>query len=224
MRAWEFAKIDYIKTKQQMVMLPVLLLVIVTIMEISKEGNVNGVTLFCYMIFMMTIFSTQAFGACRQQESGFLRLLPADTRDRVAGRFLYGFTMMGIAAGMGIGTQIIYRARGYAATSLDFPLCLIGFALGMLIMTAEFVFFYLFGENQGQQLLGIVRTLPGMCFFFATANLSSAIMEEPEKIAYIMQNIGSWLRVLAWGSAVLSMVVFLAAIELCVKVTEKRDY
>lgn len=224
MRAWKFAKIDYIKTKQQMIMVPILLAVVVMIMGISKEGNFNGVTLFCYMVFMMTIFSTQAFGACRQQESGFLRLLPADTRDRVAGRFLYGLSLMGIAVMLGIAAQLVYRTLGYAGSGLDLPFCLIGFALGMLIMTAEYVFFYLFGENQGQNLLGIVRTVPGMCFFFISANVSSELMEEPEQMHYIVQKIGSQLRMFGWISAALSMVVFLAAIEVCIKVTEKRDY
>lgn len=225
MRAFNFMKIDYIKTKTQMILVPLMLLFVAMIMMApdSDVSSYSAVVPFCYMVFMMTIFSASPFGSCRREESGFLQLLPASTWDRVIGRFFYGISLMLIAAAMGVGAMAAYHMMGFTIGRMDIPICMMGLAAGILIMTAEYVFFYLFGENKGANLLGIVRTIPGMCMFFVTANVYKAMMREPDQAARIMQGIGSRLTLIAGGSVTLSVMILAAAIVLCVKVTEKRD-
>ena len=225
MKALHFLKIDYVKTKQQMLFTPVFLLLIVIIMIVpdSDIREYSAVVPFSYMVFMMIIFSCSPFGSCRSEETGFLQLLPATTRDRVAGRFLYGMSLIMIAVVLGAGALAAFRLFGFQSSAMDIPLCLIALAVGIFIMTAEYVFFYLFGEKTAQNLLGIIRVLPGMCFFFVTANLSKEIMKEPEKLQQFMETVGRNLNLIGGIALAASLIMFVAAIGLCAAITDKRD-
>lgn len=226
MKALKFMKIDYIKTKQQVLFMPVFLLLIAVIMMApdSDVPNYSAVMPFCYMIFMITIFSTTPFGSCRREETGFLQLLPATTWDKVAGRFLYGVSLIAVAIVFGIAAVGIYRILGFEISAMDIPLCMIVLAVGILIMTAEYIFFYLFGENTSQSLLSIVRTVPGMCVFFVSANLSKEIRKDPEKMFQIMQVVGEHLMTIGWVSIAVAVAALIAASVFCAKVTDKKDY
>lgn len=225
MKAFKFMKIDYIKTKHQMLITPLFLLAIVVIMMApdSDIKEFSAVVPFCYMVFMMIVFSCSPFGSCRREETGFLQLLPATTWDRVAGRFLYGISLIMIAAVLGIGAMGIGQMFGIRISALDVPLCLVALGIGILIVTAEYVFFYLFGENTAQNLLGIVRVLPGMCFFFISANLSKDIINDPDKVQQFAETVGRHLNMIGGISVVISLIMFVAAIWLCAAMTDKRD-
>ena len=226
MKALKFMKIDYIKTKQQVLFMPVFLLLIAVIMMApdSDVPNYSAVMPFCYMIFMITIFSTTPFGSCRREETGFLQLLPATTWDKVAGRFLYGVSLIAVAIVFGIAAVGIYRILGFEISAMDIPLCMIVLAVGILIMTAEYIFLYLFGESTSQSLLSIVRTVPGMCVFFVSANLSKEIRKDPEKMFQIMQVVGEHLMTVGWVSIAVAVAALIAASVFCAKVTDKKDY
>lgn len=225
MKALHFMKIDYVKTKQQMLFTPVLLLLVVIIMMApdSDIREYSAVVPFSYMVFMMIIFSCSPFGSCRREETGFLQLLPATTRDRVAGRFLYGMSLIMIAVVLGAGAMAAFRVFGFQSSAMDISLCLIVLAVGIFIMTAEYVFFYLFGENTSQNLLGIIRVVPGMCFFFVTANLSKELLKDPVKMTQAMETVGRYLNLISRIALTASFVMFVAAIWLCAAVTDKRD-
>lgn len=225
MKALHFMKIDYVKTKQQMLFTPVLLLLVVIIMMApdSDIREYSAVVPFSYMVFMVIIFSCSPFGSCRREETGFLQLLPATTRDRVAGRFLYGMSLIMIAVVLGAGAMAAFRVFGFQSSAMDIQLCLIVLAVGIFIMTAEYVFFYLFGENTSQNLLGIIRVVPGMCFFFVTANLSKELLKDPVKMTQAMETVGRYLNLISRIALTASLVMFVAAIWLCAAVTDKRD-
>jgi len=128
-----------------------------------------------------------------------------------------------IAVVLGAGALAAFRLFGFQSSAMDIPLCLIALAVGIFIMTAEYVFFYLFGENTAQNLLGIIRVLPGMCFFFVTANLSKEIMKEPEKLQQFMETVGRNLNLIGGIALAASLIMFVAAIGLCAAITDKRD-
>ncbi|MCM1122561.1 MAG: ABC-2 transporter permease [Eubacterium sp.] len=229
MKAFKFMKIDYIKTKQQVVFVPMLLVLVLGIMMLpDSEGtgfNVHAVMPFSYIIFMVTIFASGPFGMCRKEESGFLKLLPATTWERVAGRFLYGVSLMLAAAVMGFGAVVIrWLTGGFAFSATDLQMCLIVLAAGILIMTAEYVFFYLFGENASPNIIGVVRTIPGMCLFFSTSGIFKTVMKDPEKGVAAMQMVGSYLERIGWISMIAAMAVFIAATVFCARVADTRDF
>lgn len=224
MKALHFTKIDHIRAKQQLLLFPVGLALMIAIMLFEHIDGWNTTTLFLYELFFAIVSCTAPFGTCRREDAGFLMLLPATTRDRVVGRFLYGISLLLFAASFGGIAMIGNMALGYRYSPLELAVCLIGFAVGILIMTVEYVFLYLFGEHQGPQIINFVRVLPGMCYFFVGMNLSGRLTAHPEQAADAIAFIISHLETIGIVGIGAVLIVFAAAIALCVKVTEKKDY
>ena len=225
MKAIYFTKIDHMRTKQQLLLFPVGLALMIAIMLFEKIDGWNSTTLFLYELFFAIVSCTAPFGMCRREDAGFLLLLPATTRDRIVGRFLYGISLMLFAAAFGgIAMIVNVMAFGYSYTSIELVICLIGISVGILIMTVEYVFLYLFGENQGQQVINFIRVLPGMCYFFVGINLASRLTAHPERVADTIMFMLSHLKEIGIISMAAALIAPVAAIALCVKVTEKKDY
>lgn len=226
MKALHFTKIDFFKTKQQIWFVPIIMLVVAVIMVVngaSGEHGYNASTLFFYPVFIAIVFSTIPFGACRREDAGFMMLLPATTRDRVVGRYLFGITMLLVAVVAGVICITGYMALGYRFSSIDLFVCVIGFSVAMLLITAEYVFLYLFGEHQGPQMLSLARMIPGMCYFFVGINVSSKLTEEPDAVAYAMTTFIEHLGTISIVGVAVALLVLAASVELCVRVTEKKD-
>ena len=224
MKALYFTKIDHIRAKQQLLLFPAGLALMIAIILFEHIDGWNTTTLFIYELFFAIVSCTAPFGTCRREDAGFLMLLPATTRDRIVGRFLYGISLMLFAAAVGGIAMIGNMALGYRYSPIELAVCLIGFSVGILIMTVEYVFLYLFGENQGPQILNFIRVIPGMCYFFVGINLVGRLTAHPEQaadaIAFIISHL-EMIGIVAIGAVV---IVLVAAITLCVKVTEKKDY
>lgn len=224
MKALYYTKIDHIRAKQQLLLFPLGLALMIAIMLFEHIDGWNTTTLFIYELFFAIVSCTAPFGTCRREDAGFLMLLPATTRDRVVGRFLYGISLMLFAAAVGGIAMIGNMALGYRYSPIELAVCLIGFSVGILIVTVEYVFLYLFGENQGQQVINFIRVIPGMCYFFVGLNLSGQLTAHPEEAAAAIAFMTSHLETIGIVSIAAVLIVLVAAIALCVKVTEKKDY
>ena len=224
MKALYFTKIDHIRAKQQLLLFPAGLALMIAIILFEHIDGWNTTTLFIYELFFAIVSCTAPFGTCRREDAGFLMLLPATTRDRIVGRFLYGISLMLFAAAVGGIAMIGNMALGYRYSPIELAVCLIGFCVGILIMTVEYAFLYLFGENQGPQILNFIRVIPGMCYFFVGLNLSGQLAAHPEEavdaIAFMISHL-EMIGIVAIGAVVIVLAV---TITLCVKVTEKKDY
>lgn len=226
MRAFYFTKIDFIKTKQQLIMVPFIMLFVSIVMLRGSAGisNFGVLIVFAYTLFIALVFSTAPFGECRRKDEGFLLLLPAGTRDRVVGRFLYGISLQMFAVVICIICAGGYHVLGYKIGPVELYLCLIGLSLGILLMSAEYVFFYLFGENSATQMLSIARIVPGLCFYMGSVFVSGMLRDRPELAAGATEAAGNLLNVIVPVIVAASLTVCAAAISLCVRMIEKRDY
>lgn len=225
MRAMYYAKLDYIKTKQQIFWM-ILVIPVVLLFMLRQEGGPVSMVIFCYALFMGLVFSTTAFGSCQHQENGFLLLLPATTGDRILGRFLYGLSFMGIAVLVGgLGMYLNEKIRGnMIVAKVVVPVCMAAFAVSLILMVIEYVFLYLFGEQQSANVLSLVRMIPGFVFFFGSMGVMNGIQEDPEQFVVWMGDIDRYLAVLGWCSLAVSLVIFAASVILCTAVTKKRDF
>lgn len=222
MRAVHFMKIDYVTARQQVYFLPILygIAILMGVMQ-------RSVLIACsYMLFIAVVFATSPFGSCAKKEVGFLVLLPSTVKDRVAGRFLFGLsyiTMTVLVSGL---FMAVYHLLGYSIASWMVAFCLLNLAIGIFLMTLEFLFLYLFGAGKfnGQHLTGIVRTLPGMAMFFLATYCLGRIEDVPATGGIDLAEIGGKLLGAGVGAVAASLVILCAAMILCVKVIEKRDY
>lgn len=227
MRALYFMKIDYILTRKQMYIVPVFFLLALVTGRGIGSGEISLLVACSYMLFVASIFSTAPFGYCGGKNKGFLLLLPATVKDRVAGRFLYGLsfvTLLALFCGVFVG---IYRMMGLEIPLWTLAVGLCELAIGIVIMALEFLFFYLFGEGKEnwQYLNNIVRVAPGMAMFFAANYFIGGVQDaagsggglELEAMTGELMQAGA----LAMAAALLLTAV---AAVVCVKVIGKRDY
>lgn len=227
MRALHFMKIDYILTRKQMYIVPAFFLLAIVVSKGVSEDGMSLLVACSYMLFVASIFTTMPFGYCVGNNKGFLLLFPATVKDRVAGRFLYGLSFVGLLAllcGVLVG---IYRMMGLEVPHWALAVGLCELAIGIALMALEFLFFYLFGEGKEnwQYLNNIVRVAPGMAMFFA----ASYLIGEAEDAAVSGTGLeleamtGELMRAGALAIAA-ALVLTAVAAAVCVKVIGKRDY
>lgn len=223
MRAVNYMKIDYMLTRWQMRIMPLMVLVALFLGGTMEDF---GVMMGCsYMIFVGTIFATAPFGSCHRKNTGFLLMLPATVTERVIGRFLYGLSFLVVialvcAAGMGVSCLF-----GYETDLMMMGLFLCNLALGLFIVALEYLISYLCGEgkNNWQYVGNLVRIAPGMAMYFLFMYILGRADDESyvaARMAFQAQRTVS-VGVVMLMLAILSMA---AAAVVCVKVIERRDY
>lgn len=221
MRAVHFMKIDYVTARQMMYLTPIFYGV-AFLLGMHMESMTFA---YAYMMFIALIFSTGPFGVSTKKEAGFLILLPSTVRDRVAGRFLFGISCIGASMVCCVLFTAVYHLLGHPATAWTVAAILVSLAVSVFLMTVEFLVFYLCGAGKfnGQYLSNIVRTLPGMAMFFL---LSYAIgrVEDAQLDGAALLQIGERLLGVSVFAVAASLAILCAAMVLCVKVIEKRDY
>ena len=225
MRAIQFMKIDFIKTKQQILWMLLVIPAVLLLMLREIKGEM-ALIVFCYALFMALVFSTAPFGMCQHRETGFLLLLPASTRDRVHGRFLYGLSFLGIAVLLGSAGMYLCEAITGFGIEREVKVCfgMVAFSVCMVFMIVEYVFLYLFGEQQSQNILSLVRMIPGFVFFFGSMGLIGGVQKEPQLLAEVMEYIDGHLILIGWCSMAVSFILFTGAASLCAAVTKKKDF
>lgn len=210
--------------------MPVFLILAWVVGKSVTEGAMSLMVTCSYTLFVASIFSTAPFGYCAGKNRGFLLLLPAALKERVAGRFLYGLSFMallGVFCGILWG---VYALMGYELPLWTVAVGLCELAIGILLMALEFLFFYLFGEGKEnwQHLSNIVRVAPGMAMFFGMSYFVGEIDEIQGVTAPGMgMDMEAWTgKFMQAGviSIVAALVLTAVAAAICVKVIEKRDY
>lgn len=222
MKALYFAKIDYIKTRTQLYVLLAISAVVMVIMRMNAD--VTGPVGFLYGVFLAIAFSVAPFGNCARKDVGFQQLLPATTLQRVMGRFAYGLSLLFIGIGIGLATEAGYSLLTGQRETIPLPICLIIFAVGLVLITVQYIIFYLIGESKGAQFLGLIRMVPGMCFFFVSINVMGEIQKDPSVVVKCIEMLGGNLGNIGWGSAALAVLMMGAGILVCTKATMKKDY
>lgn len=225
MRAVNYMKVDYILTKQQMRILPLMVIVAVFVGKTIGEDSVGVMAACSYLIFISTIFSVAPFGSCHRKNTGFLLMLPATVTERVIGRFLYGLSFIAMTVLLCLACMGVFHLFGYEITWLIMELFMSNVAIGMFIVAMEYLISYIFGEgkNNWQYVSNLVRIAPGMAMYFLFMYIVGKMDEETyvaDRMAFIFGNFAS-AGLLLLAAAFLVMAV---AAVICIKVIEKRDY
>ncbi len=227
MRAIHFTKIDFLSTKQQLKAFPFIaaLFGLICVWQSKTSGNESGVMgIMVYVIFLAITFSGTPFGACRSIDARFLMILPADATSRVAGRFLYGLSLLGMAAACAAVIGAVGCAFGIGFSAAHAAIWLLGLEIGVMLVTLEYTFLYLFGEAQGPYMLNIVRVVPAMIFFFTGYNLAGELTRETGGALLLSGEVVRILYRAGACGAVLAAALVCGAIRLCARVMRGRDY
>lgn len=227
MRALYYTKIDYMLTRKQLRFVPVFFLLALLIGRSAKAGDMTLLVACSYILFIASIFSTAPFSYSGGKNRGFLLMFPATVKDRVAGRFLYGLSFVGLLGLCCVAVFGICGLMGVAIPRWTIGAGLCELAIGIVLVTLQFLFFYLFGEGKDnwQYLNNLVRTVPGMTMFFGTSYAAGEVQDaiaagtlpDLETVTGMMMQAG----VLSMAAALLLTVI---AAVVCAKVISKRDY
>ncbi len=226
MRALEFMKIDYIKIKQQAYAFP-LFLCIAILFGLKTESIVPGFSILTaleYLMFCVSVFATTPFGACDRKDAGFLVLLPSEVKDRVMGRFLFGFSLLAASLAMAGAIVGIRALQGRKMPEEILMLGLIMISFTAILMVLQITFFYLFGENRAGQILSLVRIVPGMAMFFGMNALIGEIGDNPDEMPELMIWAANNLRLLGIAFVIAAVMITVGGVALCIKTTAKKDY
>ncbi len=230
MRALHFMKIDYMLTRKQMYFMPLIFVMAWVVGMGAAEGAMSLLVTCSYTFFVASIFSTAPFGYCVGKNRGFLLLLPATVKERVAGRFLYGLSFVALLGILCAALWGVYALMGCELPLWTVAIGLCELAVGILIMALEFLFFYLFGEGKEnwQYLSNIVRIAPGMAMFFG---MSYFVGEIDEIQSTTDAGTGIDLEAMAGkfmqagvAAIVASLLLTAVAAAVCVKAIGRRDY
>ncbi len=223
MRTIHYMKIDYVLTKQQLRIIP--LLAIVGVLMARSMEEVGMLVACAYLLFVAVMFATTPFGICHRRNTGFLLLLPATVRERVTGRFLYGLSYIGGVTLLCLGGMGVAQLLGYEITRLTLGLFLCNAAMGVFIIALEYLFFYLFGAGKDNwpYLINLVKIAPGMAMYFLSMYVVGKMDEETyvaDRMEFLAEGIVS-TGLLALAAALFFMA---AAAEVSVRAIGKRDY
>lgn len=227
MRALYYTKIDYMLTRKQLRILPLFFLLALLMGRNAGVGDMSLPVACAYVLFISSIFSTAPFAYSGGKNRGFLLLFPATVTDRVAGRFLFGWSFIGL---LGLCCGAIFGVCGMMG--VEIPRWTIGvglceLAVGIVLVTLQNLFFFLFGEGKDnwQYLNNLVRTLPGIVMFFGASSMAGIVQDEVaagtlpdlETVSGMLMQAG----VLSMAAALLLTVI---AAAVCAKVIGRRDY
>lgn len=223
MRILHFLQVDFLMTKTQTRVLWVFVLVAVLLSVL--DGNPYWGTI--YIIFGGVILSTTPFCMRQQSNHGFLLMLPASEAERVAGRFLYGALMLLACACFGAVSMLFVSIKEGMKVPFVVPFYAVFLGMGLFMTGLEYMLLYLVGELKSQQVLGIIRMVPGFILFFAGTAIVGKFQENGVDG---LENSG-WLLWLVEHPDISSLLVllfgillFLLGFVLSVFVVKRKDF
>ena len=223
MKAFYFLQIDRVMAKLQERL--IWLFIAIALLLSIYQGNPYWGPL--YMVFGSMILSTTPFTISQVSNSGFLLMLPATIKDRVIGRFFYGLFLMIIALLFGGINAILVCVIKHIELSSVFLIFYIGIAsVGLSMLSIQNTVLYIIGEFKSQQILAVVRMIPGFLLFIM-GTIVMEIMEEETNTEAVFSSI-LWINHHLMECAILllliGILVFLAGIFISVQVQKKRDF
>lgn len=162
MRAVHFMKIDWMMTKTQTRVL--WLFAVIALLLSFMQGSLYWAPL--YMMFGGLMMATTPFCIRQQSNNGFLLLLPATEQERVAGRFLYGIVILMISLVCGGIDMFLVVVVKHIQVPYTVPFYIGIVVVGLILIALQDTILYIVGELKSQQMMGVIRMIPGFLFFF----------------------------------------------------------
>ncbi|SFB21596.1 ABC-2 family transporter protein [Acetitomaculum ruminis DSM 5522] len=211
MNTLNYIKIDFLKNKRQIILIPMFAIFAVLL---SKNSNISGAS---YAMFAGTIVGINAFTSEKIKEIGFISMLPGKNINKVAGRFLYGMINMVILEVLFLALYCIIS--DFSNTVLDKEkifLIVLSTMAGIVLISIEYTIFYILGKFKSQSLFTFIMMLPGMLLFF----LSVFFLEDEKFLNFLFTRSIEEIYLLV-------TVAFIIIVSLCftisVIVVNKKD-
>ena len=219
MKALQFCKVDMIRSRSQLRILLVFAVFAFFISRGTSMGSLFGVV---YMVFGAIIFSAQPFNIEQVEESGFINMLPGTKRDRVAGRFLFSLALLTFAILVGAIIAVVMRHQAGVFGENYINLFAGIAAIGLTVSSLQNILFYAIGKGKSQQMMSIIRMVPGFAVFF----IGMTIIEKVQGNSGVFY--AKWIMAHAnvFFTSILgiAVILFAAGIFISTSLIQNRDF
>ncbi|PXV91590.1 ABC-2 family transporter [Lachnotalea glycerini] len=176
MQAIKFSFVDFMKSRLQVIIFLVMAAWNLWLMKISD----SSLSVIYYIYFFAVVISIQPFVQEQTAEVGFVNMLPGSKKNRVVGRYFYGF-MLQIAAfilsWIDLGIYSIFFQKIPRLAIVATLGCL---GIGLIFYSIQYTIFYMLGKIKSQQLAGIIMMTPGFIMLFGLSYFLKMINQYTE--------------------------------------------
>ncbi len=220
MKAIQFCKIDNLRSKTNHKFIALFTIIA---LFLSFRADITIFFGSVYMVFCAIVFASQPFMIEATSESGFINMLPGNKRARVMGRFLYSTMLVFICVITGTLIMLFASIHRELPLSNMLPFFLTFLAIGFIVCYVQNTLFYAIGKGKNQQLMGIIRILPGFIVFFSSISLVDKIENNSVSYKIIVWTLANPLpaSLLLLG---ISFVFFILGTLISTFIVEKRDF
>lgn len=216
--AFKFSKIDWRRCKSQ----NKLMFLFAAIAVILSVQNEMPAWTLLYLAFGSVILSTIPFTMETNANVGFLNMLPAKNSSRIIGRYLYSIMLLLLGISIGVVSVFLYYiVKGEMLTSILEISCIV-FALSLIVNCIQYVVFYLLGNVKNNQVMTILRIVPGFFVFFGGSYImeymQSHAMDGTNLLLWFMENLPLIVALLL----VVSVIVLVVSIWISKLIVNKR--
>ena len=209
--AVKFMKIDFTMSKGQ----NKVYLFLVAIAFLLTYMNQSPMFVAVYLTFGSVILANAPFSLENYYNMAFVNLLPATTRSRVTGRYLFALIYLTISMAIAEISGFVTRWDMPELGSFVFVFPLFLFGLSLIFITIQYVLMYTLGIGNNKQYIRIISMVPGFVMFGLGSGLSS-----------IAGNITITNRLIAMAVAAtlaVGIIIMVLGIELTIHLVKKRD-
>lgn len=206
--AINFAKIDYAMSRKQS-RIYLLFVVVAFWLAISSK---SPLFVTVYLSFGSVVLATSPFGMDTFQNMAFINLLPATTRKRVNGRYLFSFLYVLCSFVISEIFALISGTDAERNITLIFPLAMLGMAL--VIIAIQYTLLYWLGVKKSAQYMRLVCMIPAFVMFGLTSGVSEIITD--------IQVTERMLKISLVATFVMGVVIWLIGKEISICIVDKK--
>ncbi len=215
--AVKYLKIDWMRSKSQFKLMALFLLCAAMFTLNASMAMVGP----CYLFFIALILAVYPFTMEQTSESGFINMLPGKSRDRVAGRFLYGGVLY--AFSLILGTVLIMVRNRHDGQEMFEGISFLAAAAGMSLILGmlQNILMYAIGKGKSQQLMAVIRLVPAFVMFFGVTVLFERIKDGSTSIlSYVLEH-KEMFSYAVLGSGI---ILYIAGVYVSTAIVERKDF
>lgn len=218
MKIINMLKIDLRRTRPQL-MLFLLFIAIGGLLSFTTGDGSFGIV---YLCFVAVILSTMPFPVQEKANVGFLNMLPATTRQRVMGRYLYGILLLMVGLVCGIVILIVAKVAQHNQTPYQMLIVCAMLGFSFFTIGVQYTLLYALGNVRSKQVLSFVRMIPGFILFFGAMGIVNGITSG-ETIDEVGQLLVRNERMIGLSILTAGVITLLIFIEISVKIVKAKD-
>ena len=217
----KFMKTDFLFYKYQKVLM-IVFPVFVVFMSIYSKVSQGMIFTISYLCFGVLIVSTAPYCLENRNMSSFIQMLPGSDRERVVGRYMCFGAMLLAAVAYGVGVVLATGwIKGFHVTYFDMYFSVLAVAFSFIVGSLQFLILYIAGRGKSNQLLNIIRMLPGFVFFWIINYIGEKGKEGSLHLLEYFFIHNKLICLISMAAA--ALLIFAGCIFASVKVIQRRD-